>query len=64
MKAIARGAAFLGSLLLLYTVASGLSLASAVEAATAAALQLHSIVGVVGTGLCIASIIVLLRHKA
>jgi hypothetical protein len=64
MKTIARGAAFLGSLLLLYTIASGLTLGSAVETATDSALQLHSVVGIVGSGLCIGSIIVLLRHKA
>ncbi len=64
MKSIARGAAFFGSLLLLYTIASGLSLAAATEAITAAALKLHSVVGIAGSALCIASIIVLLRHKS
>jgi len=64
IKSIARGAAFLGSLLLLYTIASGLGLGSATEAVDASALQQHMVVGIVGTVLTIASIAILLRMKS
>jgi hypothetical protein len=62
IKTIARGAAFIGSVLLLYTIASGFSLRSA-ELVEASAMQQHSVVGVVGTALCIAAIVLLLRLK-
>jgi len=62
IKTIARGAAFFGSILLLYTIASGFSLRSA-ELVEASAMQQHSVVGVVGTALCIAAMILLLRLK-
>ncbi len=63
IKTIARGASFFGALLLLYTVASGLWLDSTTEAVSAAAVQQHSIVGMIGTGLCIAGVALLLRLK-
>jgi len=61
-QTIARGAAFTGSLLLLYTIASGFSLKSA-ELVEASAMQQHSVVGIVGTALCIAAMVLLLRLK-
>ncbi len=64
IKMIARGAAFLGLLLLLFAIASGLNLHSAGGVADPAALQQHSIIGMVGTGLCAASLILLLRVKS
>ncbi len=63
IKTIARATAFFGALLLMYAVASGLWLRSVGEAAEEAALQQHSIVGMVGTGLVIVSIVLLLRIK-
>jgi hypothetical protein len=63
LRAIARGAGFIGTLLLLYALASGFALASSTEA-TEAALRQHAIVGTVGTALCIAAVIILLRLKS
>jgi len=61
-QTIARGAAFFGSILLLYTIASGFSLKSA-ELIEASAMQQHSVVGIVGTALCITAMVLLLRLK-
>jgi len=64
IKTIARGAGFIGSLLLLFAIASGLWLKSSAGSIEASALQQHSVVGIVGTGLCIAGIALLLRLKS
>jgi len=63
IKSIARAAGFLGSLLLLYAVASGFSLGSAASPIDAAAMRSHSVAGVAGTVICIAGIALLLRKK-
>jgi hypothetical protein len=44
-------------------VATGFWLNSATQAVDAAALRQHSIVGVLGTVLCIIAVALLLRHK-
>jgi len=64
IKSIARGAAFIGSLLLLYGLATGYWLSSSAEAVDAAAMRQHSIVGLLGTVLCIVAVAILLRHKS
>lgn len=64
ITSLARGFAFAGSLLLLYTLASGFSLNPSGAAIAASAVRQHSIVGVLGTALCIAALILLLRHKS
>lgn len=64
IKSIARGAAFIGSLLLLYGLATGYWLSSSSQAVDAAATRQHSIVGLLGTVLCIVAVAILLRRKS
>jgi hypothetical protein len=64
IKSIARGAAFIGSLLLLYGVATGFWLSSSTQAVDTAALRQHSVVGILGTVLCIIAVAILLRQKS
>jgi hypothetical protein len=47
----------------MYGIASGFWLGSATSAVETSALRQHSVVGVVGTALCIISIALLLRLK-
>jgi len=56
-------AAYIGSLLLLYTIASGLSLKST-AVVDASATQQHGVVGTVGAALCIAGLVMLLRQRS
>ncbi len=63
IKTIARGASYVGALLLLFTLASGYSLSSSEADAAASLMRNHSIPGLVGTILCIAGVGMLLRLK-
>ena len=63
MKTIARGASFFGSLLLMYAIATGLTLNSSGGSYEASAIQQHAIVGIVGSVLCFAGLVLLLRMK-
>ncbi|NLE96035.1 MAG: hypothetical protein GX600_10230 [Dehalococcoidia bacterium] len=63
IKTIARGACYVGALLLLFTLASGYSLSSSEADAAAAVMRNHSIPGLLGTILCIAGTGMLLRLK-
>ena len=54
---------FVGALLLLYTIASGLTLGQSTEQIGATALRTHSVAGVVGTVLCFVGIAIVVHQS-
>jgi len=56
--------AFIGCLLLLYAVATGLSSQGSAGASGLAAAGQHGVAGIVGTVLCVAGIILLSRRRS
>ena len=62
-KQLARTPAFVGIIVLLYTIGSGLALGQAAEQIEAAALQRHSIAGIVGTILCFVGIAIVIHQS-
>ena len=62
-KLLGRTPAFLGVLILLYTLGTGLTLSQSVEQVEAAALRSHSVAGVVGTILCFVGMAIVIRQS-
>jgi protein-S-isoprenylcysteine O-methyltransferase Ste14 len=62
-KQLARIPAFVGILVLLYTVGSGLALSQSPEQIEAATLRHHSVAGIVGTILCFVGIAIVIRQS-
>jgi len=60
---LTRTPAFVGILVLLYTLGTGLTLSQSAEQIEAAALRSHSIAGIVGTILCFVGMAIVIRQS-
>ena len=62
-RMLSRAPAFVGVLLLLFTIASGLALGQSTEQIGATALRTHSVAGVVGAVLCFVGIAIVIHQS-